>query len=180
MGIILEIVGVLVTLMFAAAALKRSGVDVGWLNPFTFFHRLAWRKKMNVPALYCMEHPVDVAATMGMAIVHSTGVMTTEQKQGLISLYSKHLNASVDEANKLWIASSHLLGKRPVEAGEVSDIFARSADKFSSYHVQTLMALMNDALALDRSTNPNQTRLIETIRQYFAKRTPDPKSWGTN
>jgi hypothetical protein len=180
MGIILEIVGIITALLFAVAALKRSGFDVGWLNPFTFFHRMAWKNKVSVSPLYCMDHPVDVAATVGMAIVHSTGVMTNEQKQGLIALYGKHLNASADEADKLWIASSHLLGKRPVEAGEVADIFARSANKFSSYHVQTLMALMSDALALDRSSNANQARLIETVRQYFAKRTPDPKSWSTN
>jgi hypothetical protein len=179
MGILLEILGLLITFMIAAKALKQAGIDIGWLNPFTFFHRRAWRNKVSVAPLYCLDHPVDVAAAMGMAVVQHTGATTAEQKQGLIALYSQHLSASADEAQKLWIASSHLLGKKLVEANEVADIFARTADKFSGYHKDTLLALLRDAAALDANTPPGQQRLIEATHQFFAKRQPDPQSWKT-
>jgi hypothetical protein len=177
MGIILEIVGIGITLMFGLAALKRAGIDIGWLNPFTFFHRMAWKKKVSVPPLYNLEHPVDVAAVLGMSIVKSTGEITSDQKQGLINLYRKHLNASLTEANDLWIASSHLMRRSPVDASEISDILSRSAEKFSAFHIQTLFSLMTDAKSLDKSANSNQTALIEATQAFFAKRNPDAKSW---
>jgi hypothetical protein len=179
MGIILEIVGIGITLMFGLAALKRAGIDVGWLNPFTFFHRMAWKKKVSVPPLYNLQHPVDVAAVLGMAVVKSTGEITSDQKQGLIDLYSKHLNANPTEANDLWIASSHLMRRSLVEASEIPDILSRSAEKFSNFHIESLFALMADARALDKSTHANQTALIEAVKVFFAKRNPDAKSWKT-
>jgi hypothetical protein len=177
MGIILEIIGIGITLMFGLAALKRAGIDIGWLNPFTFFHRMAWKKKVSVPPLYNLQHPVDVAAVLGMAVVKSTGEITSDQKQGLLNLYSKHLNANPSEANDLWIASSHLMRRSPVEASEISDILSRSAEKFSTFHIQTLFALMTEAKLLDKSTNSNQSALIEAAQTFFAKRNPDAKSW---
>jgi hypothetical protein len=179
MGIILEILGICVTLVLGLSALKRAGVDIGWLNPFTFFHRLAWKKKVSVPPLYNLEHPVDVAAVLGMAIVKSTGEVTSHQKQGLINLYSKHLNANPTEANDLWIASSHLMLRSLVDAGEIPDILSRSAEKFSNFHIESLFALMADARALDKSTHANQASLIEAVKAFFAKRHPDAKSWTT-
>jgi hypothetical protein len=177
MGIILEILGIGITLMFGLAALKRAGIDIGWLNPFTFFHRRAWKNKVSVPPLYNLQHPVDVAAVLGMAIVKSTGEITSDQKQGLINLYGKHLNANPTEANDLWIASSHLMRRSLIEASEVPDILSRSAEKFSNFHVESLFALMADAKSLDQSTHANQSALIEATKAYFAKRTPDGKSW---
>jgi hypothetical protein len=50
MGILLEILGLLVAFMIAAKALKQAGIDIGWLNPFTFFHRRAWRNNSRAKA----------------------------------------------------------------------------------------------------------------------------------
>ena len=180
MGIILEILGLLVALVVGFSALKRAGVDIGWLNPFTFFHRRAWKNKVSVPPLYNLAHPVDAAAALGMAVVKSTGEITSDQKQGLINLYSKHLNASTEEAAALWIASSYLMKNRSVDASEVADILSRSADKFTPFHIQTLCALMTEAQALDKSTNANQLALIEATKTFFAKRHSDAKSWNAN
>jgi hypothetical protein len=177
MGIFLELMGIAISLLVGLAALKRAGIDIGWLNPFTFFHRLAWKQKLNVPALYCLEHPVDVASALALAMVQHTGMVTTEQKQGLIELYAKHLSASAQEAEHLWIASSYLLRRRPIEPGEVPDIFSRNADKFSPYHVQTMLALMSDAALLNDSQNAQQQALIEAVRSFFVRRNPNPKSW---
>ena len=179
MGIILELLGLAVTGAFAYAALKRAGVDLGWLNPFTFMHRLKWKRKLAVPPLYCLEHPIDVAAVLGMAILQHTGVVTHEQKQGLIALFGKHLKADGKDADHLWIASSHLLKGRPIEPGEVPGIFSRTADKFSTFHAESLLALMADAAALEPSRNARQQALIEAVRQFLLKQRPDPNSWST-
>ena len=52
MGIVLQILGLVITFTMAMEALRRFGIDVGWLNPLTFFHRRAWRKKVSTSPLY--------------------------------------------------------------------------------------------------------------------------------
>jgi hypothetical protein len=179
MGIILELLGIAATLMFGYAALKRAGVDIGWLNPFTFFHRLAWKKQLQVPALHSLEHPVDVAAAFGLAMIQHAGMPTAEQKQGLLSLYARHLKSDARESESLWIASSHLLRRSPIDPEEVPSMFGRSASKFSPYHVEALIALMSEAALLDDTRSPQQQALIDAVRSFFAKHRPDPGSWKT-
>lgn len=37
MGVVLQILGLVITFTMAMEALRRFGIDVGWLNPLTFF-----------------------------------------------------------------------------------------------------------------------------------------------
>ena len=41
MGFLMQLLGLLTALIFVAEGLKRLGIDVGWLNPLTFFRRRA-------------------------------------------------------------------------------------------------------------------------------------------
>lgn len=39
MGVILQILGLIITFTMAMEALRRFGIDVGWLNPLAFLDR---------------------------------------------------------------------------------------------------------------------------------------------
>ena len=58
MGLLIEMLGLVLAVAVALGALKRNGVDIGWLNPFTFFHRMRWKKKSCTPPLYALDHPI--------------------------------------------------------------------------------------------------------------------------
>ncbi|MES2582187.1 MAG: phenylacetic acid degradation protein [Pseudomonadota bacterium] len=177
MGILLQLLGLVVAIAVALGALKRNGVDIGWLNPFTFFHRLRWRRKSMVPPLYALDHPVDVVAVLALAAVQTSGVVTSTQKEGVLALLCQHLSMDAAEANKLWILSSHLLRHRALDAREVPGVLTKSADKFSEYHQRTLLNVVKAAIALEPPENPAQRELVAAIEAFFDQRKAAPVTW---
>lgn len=179
MGVILQVLGLVITFTMAMEALRRFGIDVGWLNPLTFFRRRAWKKKVSVPPLYALNHPVDVVAVLALATVQTTGTITAEQKSGVQALLREHLGLSEADAANLWLASAHLLRNRPLAVSELPDLLARSADKFTDYHVQTLKTIMRSASLMDSSANTAQQQLLTAVDAYFTKRNAAKEPWSS-
>jgi hypothetical protein len=179
MGVVLQILGLVITFTMAMEALRRFGIDVGWLNPLTFFHRRAWRKKVSTPPLYALDHPVDVVAVLALAMVQTTGAMTVEQKAGVQALLRDRLALNAPDASNLWVASAHLLRNRPLDASEVPAVLARSAEKFTYYHVQTLQAVMRSAAQIEPPVNAAQQQLLDAVDAYFAKKQAASGPWSS-
>lgn len=178
MAILLQILGGLISLVLLAEGLKRLGIDVGWLNPLSFWHRWRWRQKVQTPALYRLQHPVDVVGAMAAALLQATGLVSEQQKAGLVEILQRHLSLTADEASKLWISSAHLLRQRPLEASEVHTVFAPCADKFSDYHVQTLRQVLAEVVALAPPANAAQQALMNAVEAFFQKRADAKKPWA--
>ena len=179
MGLVPQILGLVITFTMAMEALRRFGIDVGWLNPLTFFHRRAWRKKVITPPLYALDHPVDVVAVLALATVQTTGAITVEQKAGVQALLRDQLAPGDADATNLWVASAHLLRNRPLDVSEVPAVLARSADKFTDYHVQTLKAVMRSAALIEPPVNPAQQQLIDAVDACFAKKQAASGPWSS-
>lgn len=179
MGVVLQILGLVITFTMAMEALRRFGIDVGWLNPLTFFHRRAWKKKVSTPPLYALEHPVDVVAILAWATVQSTGAITAEQKAGVQALLSQHLGLSETDASGLCIASAHMLRNRPLAVTELPEVLARSADRFTEYHLQTLQTIMRSAALIEPPINAAQQQLMDAVEAYFAKKKAASGPWSS-
>ena len=177
MGLLIELLGLVVAVALALGALKRNGVDIGWLNPFTFFHRLRWKQKSTIPPLYALSHPVDVVAVLALAAVQTSGVVTSKQKEGVLALLCQHLSMDAAEANKLWILSSHLLRHRALDAQEVPAVLEKSADKFSDYHQKTLMTIVESAIAIEPPESAAQRELVDAIAAFFHKQKAASAAW---
>nr|WP_295770744.1 phenylacetic acid degradation protein [Rhodoferax sp.] len=177
MGLLIELLGLVLAVAVALGALKRNGVDIGWLNPFTFFHRMRWKKKSSIPPLYALDHPIDVVGVLALAAVQTSGIVTTKQKEGVMALLCQQLSMDAAEANKLWILSSHLLRHRALDAREVPAVLEKSADKFSDYHQKTLVSIIHAAIAIEPPQNAAQTELLAAIEAFFNKAKAAPAAW---
>jgi hypothetical protein len=178
MGAIAQILGLIVTFVMVMEALRRFGIDVGWLNPLTFFRRRSWRSKVTEPPLYTLEHPIDVVGVLALAAVQTTGAISTEQKLGVQKLLREHLSMDESESLSLWIASSHLLRHRALELSEVPTVLRKSADKFTEYHLQTLNTVMRAAAQIESPINAEQQQLIDAVGQFFERRKAAGKTWS--
>lgn len=177
MGLLIEMLGLVLAVAVALGALKRNGVDIGWLNPFTFFHRMRWKKKSSIPPLYALDHPIDVVGVLALAAVQTSGIVTSKQKEGVLALLCQQLSMDETEANKLWILSSHLLRHRALDACEVPAVLEKSADKFSDYHQETLVRIIRAAIAIEPPQNAAQTELVVAIEAFFDKVKVAPANW---
>lgn len=178
MGVVLQILGLIITFTMAMEALRRFGIDVGWLNPLAFFRRRAWARKVQTPPLYTLEHPVDVVAVMALAMVQATGAVTVEQKEGVLALLREHLGLNEADAGNLWVASSHMLRNRPLAPSEVGAVLERSADKFTDYHVQTLRSVLQGAAQIVPPASPEQQQLLDAVEAYFTRKRAAAGPWA--
>jgi hypothetical protein len=178
MGVVLQILGLVITFTMAMEALRRFGIDVGWLNPLTFFHRRAWQKKVSTPPLYAIDHPVDVVAVLALAIVQTTGSISSQQKAGVQALLKQHLNLTEVDATNVWLSSSHMLRNRALEPSEVPSVLARSASKFTDYHVQTLGTVLRSAAAIEPPINAAQQQLLSAIDAFFEQKKRESGPWA--
>jgi hypothetical protein len=178
MGIVLQLLGLVITFTMAMEGLRRLGIDVGWLNPLTFFRRRAWRKKVTTPPIYALQHPVDVVGVMALAVVQTTGAVSVEQKAGVQRLLRDKLDLQESEASDLWLASSHMLRSRALEASEVPAVLEPSAGKFSDYHRETLLAVMRGAAQIEPPLNPRQQALLDAVDQFFARHKKASGPWA--
>ena len=73
------------------------------------------------------------------------------------------------DAQDLWLASAHLLRAHPLATPEVPAVLQKSSGKFTAYHRQTLLALMQDVAARTAGgqANVNQQALIEAVERFF-------------
>lgn len=178
MGVVLQILGLIITFTMAMEALRRFGFDVGWLNPITFFRRRAWRKKLNTPPLYALEHPVDVVAVLALATVQTTGAISTQQKAGVQALLREQLNMTEADAVNVWLSSSHMLRNRPLDVSEIPAVLAPSATRFTDYHVNTLKTLMHKAALIEPPVNAAQQQLIDAVDTFFAQKKAASGPWA--
>lgn len=127
MGFLMQLLGLLTALIFVAEGLKRLGIDVGWLNPLTFFRRRAWKKKVSLSPLYALEHPVDVAGVLALAVAECAGPQTEERRAATQALLAQHLGMQEKDAQDLWLASAHLLRAHPLATPEVPAVLQKAA-----------------------------------------------------
>jgi hypothetical protein len=179
MGVIAQVLGLIVSYVLAMEALRRFGIDLGWLNPLTFFRRRSWRNKVTTPPLYTLQHPVDVVAVLALATVQTTGAISTQQKAGVQQLLRDKLSLSEADATNLWLASSHLLRNRALELSEVPVVLKPSAEKFTAYHIETLQATMREAALIEPPINAAQQQLIDAVGAFFTQTKTSPRSWSS-
>lgn len=178
MGVILQVLGLIITFTMAMEALRRFGIDVGWLNPLTFFRRRAWRKKVTTPPLYALEHPVDVVAVLALATVQTTGAISSQQKAGVQALFRQHLNMGEADAANIWLASSHMLRNRPLELSELPAVLSGSAARFTDYHLQTLKSVMRAAASIEPPINAAQQQLMDAVDTFFTQKKAASGPWA--
>lgn len=76
MHIILGILGVVVTILVLLNRLQEGGIDIGWLNPFSWHRRRKFRQQYQLSAAYTLDNPMDVAALFMLAIAKADGDLT--------------------------------------------------------------------------------------------------------
>ena len=107
-------------------------------------------------------------------------MVSTEQKAGLQALLARHLSLDDKGASDLMLASSHLLRAGALAPKEVPAVLARSADRFTPYHLETLQTILRGAAQLEPPATAAQQALIDAVDAFFARRAQQQtgKSWA--
>jgi uncharacterized tellurite resistance protein B-like protein len=176
---IIAILSALAGLIWALAALQRSGFHFSSLNPFLAWRRWQWRKTYGDKPLYKLDRPIDAAAVLLLGMAKAGGEITSEQKKELLALFESEFDLSRDAASDLMLASSHLIRDEIYLVDRLDKILEPSASRFEREASDSLLRMMRRIADLDGSANSEQQKLLEATERYFAVRFESPnRRWA--
>jgi uncharacterized tellurite resistance protein B-like protein len=178
MHIVIAAITALAGLIWALNTLQRSGFDLNSLNPFLAYRRWQWRRTYGARPIYNIERPMEVAAILLLGMAKADGAITSDQKKALLDMFQREFEISRDEASDLLLASSHLIRDEIYIVDHLDKILERSAPRFESDAVASLLAMMRRIALMDGSINGEQQKLIDATERYFAARTKPTGKWS--
>lgn len=163
MHIILGFLGVVVTILILLKRLQDAGLDIGWLNPFSWHRRRQFRNQYHLPSAYTLDNPMDVVALFMLAIAKADGDLTLTQKEGLLSLFQNDFKLSLSASTNLLSASAHILGNGEDVTAKPSAVIARCEGKFTPEQITSTKQLLNDVANIDGPPSNAQTVLLNAF-----------------
>jgi len=177
MHIILGVLGAIVTILVLLKRLSDSGIDIGWLNPFTWRRRREWRKKYEGNPVFFLDNPLEVAAMLATAIAKIDGEISREEKATLLELFQTEFGKTEKEASDLLMSSIYIFGNGEEALKNPSRILQRSLDKFSEDQAKSVMALIDTIQKIDNANEVEKKRFIADIDSVFAKQFNSSDKW---
>ena len=169
MHIILGVLGTVVTILVLLNKLQENGIDVGWLNPFSWARRRKFRKEYELSAAYTLDNPMDVAALFILGIAKTEGDISKEQKSRILALFTSEFKLSELKSQELLTASAHILGRGDDLFDSTARVLHRSKDQFNAEQIKSVLYMMNEVAIVEGDPNSRQLKLIKAFEDSFPK-----------
>lgn len=177
MHIILGLLGTIVTILVLLNRLSENGIDIGWLNPFTWRRRRAWRKKYEGNPIFSLEAPLDVAALLATSMAKIDGEMSREEKAVLLGLFQSEFGKSEKEASDLLMSSIYLFGDGQEALSKPEKIMQRSLPQFNEEQARSVLDLLQGVLKLDSANEAEKQSYLDRITAVFDAKFTQHKRW---
>ena len=163
MHIILGILGVVVTILVLMNRLQEGGIDIGWLNPFSWKRRRDFRKQYEALPAYSLDSPMDAVALFLVAVAKTDGEMSKEQKARILQLFETEFKLSHQEGKSLLGSSVHLFGRGDEITSNLKAVIARSYESFSEEQVESVKYMLSEVAKAEGEPTPEQSKLVKEI-----------------
>lgn len=167
MHVILGLLGTIVTILWLLHRLAEMGIDLGGLNPFYWRRRRAWRNKYEGDPIHAVEDPIEVGALVIAAVAKIEGEVSAEQKNILLSEFSRRFSLSDKEASQLLGSTTHLLGQPQVIETQLDGLFERNKDMFTADQAESLVSMMTAVAAAEGTPSDAQRELMTRVREQL-------------
>lgn len=165
MHIILGVLGALVTILILLNRLSEAGIDVGWLNPFSWNRRRKYRKQHDLNLMFKLESPLDVAALYLVGAAKADGDMTASQKAALLTIFREEFHLSDNAAKQLLASSVHLIGNGQAFYATPELALQRVYDKLTAEQVESILSLVQQVVNVDGTPSSQQTHFIRRVTE---------------
>ncbi|MEL7296640.1 MAG: TerB family tellurite resistance protein [Pseudomonadota bacterium] len=158
-------------------ALERVGIDLGWLNPWAWKRRRAWRNRMTGNPVFRIDSPLDAIALLAAATAKIDGDISIEEKEKLKELYQSTFNMTEQDAVQLFGSSIFLLGPGDEVYPNVEKILKPSLDSFTDEQKNLSLSLIREVAALGTGATDTQRQFVEEIEGVLS-RGSGSNNWG--
>ena len=174
---ILAVLGVIVTILILLNRLADSGIDIGWLNPFSFFRRRAWKKQLVGNPLFTLTDPLDVAVVLATSVAKIDGEISKEEKVALISLFQTEFKRSEKEASELLIFGIHLFNDGSDAISKPEKIMNKSLKNFNEEQAQSVINLLHEIKNTSELNTDEKEQYISRITKEFNSHFKPNQKW---
>jgi uncharacterized tellurite resistance protein B-like protein len=163
MHFILGILGTAITILVLINRLRQTGIDFGWLNPFSWARRRRFRKEYEMHPAYKLESPMDVAALLMVAVAKSDDDMTKGQKDKILSLFVDEFMLNDAKSIELLGSSVHIFGRGDDVLDNPSRVLSRTMDRFTTTQVISVLSMLKQVANVEGEPSNSQQKLINKI-----------------
>ncbi len=167
MHIILGLLGTIVTILVLINRLSEAGIDIGWLNPFSWRRRRAWRKKYEGNPIFSLSDPLEVACLLVTAVAKIDGDLSREEKAVLLELFQAEFNKSEQEASELLLSSTYLFGDGEEVLTKPDKVMKNALENFSPEQARSVVGLLQAISAIDTRNRAAKENYIKKIEAAF-------------
>lgn len=174
MHILIGLLGSIISVLYL---LDRIGVDLGWINPWSWRRRRAWRNKFEGDPIFALEDPVQLAAVLTVGIAKLEGDLSSEQKSVAISQFEENFSLDARAASQLYTASVHMLAAPQLIESQLETLVQRNEKTFSPEQARSLIEMIRVVAAPAGELTQMQRELTEKL--YSSPATTGPQgTWA--
>jgi len=177
MHFILGLLGLIVTILILFKRLSDAGIDIGWLNPFTWQRRRAWRKKYEGNPVFSLDQPIEVAAMLATSVAKIDGDFSKEEKAILLSLFQSEFGKDEKSASDLLMSSIYIFGDGEDALAKPAKVMKRSLDNFTEDQAQSVMALLNAIKNTNDINSSSKSAFIDKVQAVFDEHFKKDQKW---
>lgn len=165
MHIIIGLLGSLVTIFYL---LDRLGIDIGGLNPFYWYRRRAFSKKLTADPIYSIEDPMHVASLLVIGVAKLDGDLTAGQKRVAQEQFESSFSMTPQAASELFGSAAHLLAAPQLIDSQLQKLAHKNRDRFSREQAESMLEMMGQVAAADGRPSEAQERFIDAVRSQLS------------
>lgn len=177
MHIILGLLGTIVTILVLIRRLDDAGIDLTWLNPFSWFRRKQWSNKYQQNLVYSLEQPMDVAALLATSVAKIDGEISKEEKATLLKLFQSEFNRTEKEASDLLMSSIYIFGEGSDAIESPKKVMKKSLQNFTIDQASSVMTLLKTVQELDSVNATEKERFVQQVNSVFSKQFAQDDKW---
>jgi len=177
MHIILAALGAIVTMLILFNRLKDAGIDIGWLNPFSWAHRRRWRKKYNADPAFLLERPMEAAAGLMFVAAKCSGEMTAEERAFLIEKFETDFKLTNAQATDLLSSTAFLIKDEDNIYNKTAKFIEPSFKHFSPEQINSTIELVESVVQLNGNPTEKQLSFIAKVRNAFYQTDKKDANW---
>ncbi len=177
MHIILGFLGTVVTILVLLKRLDDAGIDIGWLNPFAWQRRRAWRKQYEGNPIFSLTDPLEVAALLAATTAKIDGDLSLQEKAILLALFKSEFNKTEKEASDLLMSSIYLFGDGSDAINKPDKILSGSLEFFNLEKARSVMGLLRAISKIDDKNQASKESYVEKIEAVFDEHFKSDDQW---
>jgi hypothetical protein len=172
MHIVLGLLGSIISILYL---LDRLGVDIGWLNPWSWRRRRAWAKKYEGDPIYSIEDPIHVAAILIVGVAKLEGDLSAEQKTAVLTQFKETFSLDSRAASELLGSATHLLGAPQVIGTQLDGVANRNSHTFKPDQAESMIDMIQQIASVGGAMSDAQREFVDRLRSHFVS----PSQKGT-